>query len=222
VIAYDTLSYRLIHLDGRRLEEDPERTWMGYSVGRWEGDTLIVDSFGFNDRTWLDARGLPHTEALRTTERYRRRSLGLLQVELTASDPAAFAHPLTVTYDLRFQPDTEMLESVCEDKTRWIGRLSEVERAAVTVPSSTLAKYVGVYSGLWGNRLRTVRIQLENGTLYSNGLLGERVRLIPHSATTFMGTDGYSFDFDPDGNPAAFMVERHVSGDWRYMRQPSK
>jgi len=79
---------------------------------------------------------------------------------------------------------------------------------------------VGVYSGLWGERLRTVRIQLENGTLYSNGLLGERVRLIPHSATTFMGTDGYSFDFDPNGNPAAFMVERHVSGDWRYMRQP--
>jgi hypothetical protein len=221
-IAYNTLSYRLIYMDGRQLEADPERTWMGYSVGRWEGDTLVVDSFGFNDRTWLDARGLPHTEALRTTERYRRRSLGLLQVELTVSDPAAFANPLTLTYDLQFQPDTEMIESVCEDKTRWIGRLSEAEREAVTVPSSTLAKYVGVYSGLWGNRLRTVRIQLENGTLFSNGLLGERVRLIPHSATTFMGTDGYSFDFDPDGNPAAFMVERHVSGDWRYMRQPSK
>ena len=74
-IAYETLTYRLIFMDGRKLEANPERTWMGYSVGRWEGDTLVVDSFGFNDRTWLDARGLPHTEALRTTERYRRRNV---------------------------------------------------------------------------------------------------------------------------------------------------
>ena len=71
-ILYEDLTYRLIFMDGRTLEPDPERTWMGYSVGRWEGDTLVVDSFGFNDRTWLDARGLPHTEALRLTERYRR------------------------------------------------------------------------------------------------------------------------------------------------------
>ena len=65
-----------------------------------------------------------------------------------------------------------------------------------------------------------MQVQLEGGTLYVNGLLGERVRLIPHSATSFMGTDGYSFDFDPRGDQAAYMVERHVSGDWRYMRQP--
>jgi hypothetical protein len=219
-IAYETLTYRLIFMDGRRLEADPERTWMGYSVGRWEGDTLVVDSFGFNDRTWLDARGLPHTDALRTTERYRRRTFGQLQVELTVTDPGAFAKSWTVMYDLQFQPDSEMVEGVCEDKTRWIGRLSEAERGAVTVPPQILAKYVGVYSGLWLERLRTVRIQLEGGTLYSNGLLGERVRLIPHSDTSFMGTDGYSFDFDPQGNPAAFMVERHVSGDWKYLRQP--
>jgi hypothetical protein len=222
VIAYDTLTYRLIYMDGRQLEANPERSWMGYSVGRWEGDTLVVDSFGFNDRTWLDARGLPHTEALRTTERYRRRAVGLLQVELTVTDPGAFANSWTLVYDLRFQPDTEMIESVCEDKTRWIGRASDAERGAVAVPPDILAKYVGVYSGLWGERVRTVRVQLEGGTLYSSGLFGERVRLIPHSATTFMGTDGYSFDFDPNGNPAAFMVERHVSGDWRYARQPDK
>jgi hypothetical protein len=221
-IAYDTLIYRLIFMDGRQLEADPERTWMGYSVGRWEGDTLVVDSFGFNDRTWLDARGLPHSDALRTTERYWRRSFGQLQVELTVTDPIAFAKSWTVTYDLQFQPDSEMVEGVCEDKTRWIGRLSDAERDAVTVPPQTLAKYVGVYSGLWVTRPRTVRIQLEDGTLYANGLLGEKVRLIPHSDTSFMGTDGYSFDFDPQGDPAAFMVERHVSGDWRYTRQPEK
>ena len=191
---------------------------MGYSVGRWEGDTLVVDSFGFNDRTWLDARGLPHTEALRTTERYWRRTFGQLQIELTVTDPGAFAKSWTVTYDLQFQPDSEMVEAVCEDKTHWIGRLSDAERGAVTVPPQTLKKYVGVYSGLWGERPRTVRVQLEGGTLgNSNGILGERVRLIPQSDTSFLGTDGYSFDFDPQGDPAAFMVERHVSGDWRVL-----
>jgi hypothetical protein len=221
-IAHETLTYRFIFMDGRKLEANPERTWMGYSVGRWEGDTLVVDSFGFNDRTWLDARGMPHTEALRTTERYVRRTLGQMQVELTVTDPGAFAKSWTVTYDLEFQPDTEMVEAVCEDKSRFVGRLSDAENGAVAVPPQTLAKYVGVYSGLWITRPRTVRIQLEGGTLYLNGLLGEKVRLIPHSDTTFMGTDGLSFDFDPEGNPAAFMVERHVSGDWKYTRQPQR
>jgi hypothetical protein len=219
-IAYETLTYRLIFMDGRKLEPDPERTWMGYSVGRWEGDTLVVESFGFNDRTWLDARGLPHTEALRTTERYRRRSFGQMQVELTVADPGAFANSWTVTYDLQFQPDTEMVEGVCEDQTHWVGRLSDAERSAVAVPPQTLAKYVGTYSGLWGTRPRTVRVQLEDGTLYLNGILEERVRLIPQSDASFAGTDGYSFDFDSDGDQAAYMIERHVSGDWRYARQP--
>jgi len=221
-IAYETLTYRLIFMDGRALEANPERTWMGYSVGRWEGDTLVVDSFGFNDRTWLDARGMPHTEALRTTERYRRRSFGQLQVELTVTDPGTFTKPWAVTYDLEFQPDTEMVEAVCEDRSRFVGRLSDAEHGAVTVSRLTLAKYVGVYSGLWVTRPRTVQIRLEDGTLYANGILGEKVRLIPHSDTSFMGTDGLSYDFDPAGNPAAFMVERHVSGDWRYTRQPQR
>ena len=221
-IAHENLTYRLIFMDGRKLEGDPNRTWMGYSVGRWEGDTLVVDSFGFNDRTWLDGRGLPHTEALRTTERYMRRNVGQLQVELTVTDPGAFAKPWTMTYTMAFQADTEMLEGVCEERSRWIGHLSEVEQSAVTVSPQTLAKYVGVYSGFWVTQPRTVRIQLEGGTLYLNGLLGDNVRLIPHSDTSFSGTDGLSFDFDPDGNPAAFVVERHVSGDWKYLRQPQR
>src|SRR6266498_1868069 len=109
-ILSDDLTYRLIFMDGRKLEPDPARTWMGYSVGRWEGETLVVDSFGFNDRTWLDARGLPHTEDLRMTERYLRRTVGQLQVELTVTDPGAFANSWTATSELEFQPDTEMVE----------------------------------------------------------------------------------------------------------------
>jgi len=196
---------------------------MGYSVGGWEGDTLVVDSFGFNDRTWLDARGLPHTEALRTTERYQRRNLGRLQVELTVTDPGAFAKSWSVAYDLEFRPDTEMVEGVCEsDQSHWVGRLSDAERGAVTIPATTLAKYVAVYSGLWGARQRTVRIRLADGTLFANGVLEEQVRLIPQSEVSFMGTDGLSYEFDPAGNPAAFMVGRHVSSDWRYARQPER
>ena len=222
-ILCDDLTYRLIFMDGRKLEPDPHRSWMRYSVGRWEGDTLVVDSFGFNDRTWLDARGLPHTENLRTTERYGRTTVGQIHVDLTVTDPDMLAVPRTVSYAMDFRADTEMIEAVCEpDPEHWIGRQSDVEQEAVTVDPAILAKYVGVYSGLWGDRPRTVRIELEGKTLYSNGLLGERVRLIPHSEASFVGTDGYSFDFDPEGNPATFMVERHVSGDGRYARQPQQ
>src|SRR5262245_58820239 len=73
LILNPDLTYRQIFMDGRTLESAPNPNWMGYSVGRWEGDTLVVESFGFNDRTWLDHDGHPHTEALRMTERYRRR-----------------------------------------------------------------------------------------------------------------------------------------------------
>jgi hypothetical protein len=222
VIAYDNLVYRMIFMDGRKLEDKPEPSWMGYSVGRWEGDTLVVDSTGFNDRTWLDSRGLPHTEALRTTERFVRRNVGQIEVQLTVTDPGAFEKSWTTKYELALQQDSGFIEAVCEDRTHWIGRVSDLDRDAVAVPPDILKKYVGVYSGLWITRPRTVRIELENGTLYANGLVGEKVRLVPRSETKFSGTDGLSFDFDPAGNPAAFMVERHVSGDWKYMRQPQK
>ena len=115
-----------------------------------------------------------------------------------------------------------MIEGVCEDRTHWIGRLSDAERDAVTVTPGTLAKYVGVDSGLWGPILRTVRVAARRRHCILNGLVGDKVRLIPHSETLFAGTDGLSFDFDPEGNPAAFMIERHVSGDWKFMRQPQK
>jgi hypothetical protein len=113
-----------------------------------------------------------------------------------------------------------MVEGVCENRSRWLGSVSEIERSAATVSSPTLVKYVGVYSGLWGTQPRTVRVELDGATLYANGILNEKVRLIPQSETTFSGTDGLWFEFDPNGNPAAFMVERHISGDYRYTRQP--
>ena len=220
-ILYEDLTYRLIFMDGRTLEPDPERTWMGYSVGRWEGDTLVVDSFGFSDRTWLDARGLPHTGALRLTERYRRSTVGQMQVEVTAVDPGVITTPRTTSYTMTFQPDTEMIEGVCEsDQEHWVGRLSDAERTAVAVAPVLLATYVGTYSGMWGPVPRTVRVTLTDGTLYASGLLGEPVRLVPQSDTFFMGADGLTFEFGGDGGAVTYLVERHVSGDWKYARQP--
>src|SRR6185436_10422029 len=93
-ILNDDLTYRQIFTDGRDLETDPNPTWMGYSVGRWEADMLVVESAGFNDRTWLTDAGLSHTEALRITERYRRPDSGHLDVDVTFTDPAAYTAPL--------------------------------------------------------------------------------------------------------------------------------
>jgi len=99
-ILNDDLTYRVIHMDGRELEAEPFPSWSGYSVGRWDGDTLIVDSFGFNDKTWVSRFGVSHTEALRITERYRRPDFGHLQVEVTFTDPGAFLKPWGFTVDM--------------------------------------------------------------------------------------------------------------------------
>ena len=120
---------------------------MGYSVGHWEGDTLVVETAGFNDRTWLDFAGHGHTEALRMTERYRRRDFGHLDLQVTLDDPKAYAKPWTVSAGGALAADTELLEYVCleneKDRVHLIGRTSEEKK--VTVPPEILAQYVGVY-----------------------------------------------------------------------------
>ena len=86
-ILYEDLSYRQIFLDGRQLPKDPNPSFMAYSVGHWEGDTLVVQTIGFNDRTWLDFGGHPHSEALKVTERFRRRDFGHIDLQETFEDP---------------------------------------------------------------------------------------------------------------------------------------
>jgi hypothetical protein len=87
VILYEhQIIYRQIFTDGRKLPADPFPSWMGYSVGRWEGNTLVVESAGFNDKTWLDLGGHPHSEALRVTERFQRRDFGHMRLEVTFDD----------------------------------------------------------------------------------------------------------------------------------------
>ena len=91
---------------------------MGYSVGQWQGDTLVVDTNGFNDKTWLDALGHPHSESMHLTERYRRTDLGHMQVEFTVDDPKMYVRPFSVTVPLALMPDTDVFESVCAENER--------------------------------------------------------------------------------------------------------
>jgi hypothetical protein len=109
---------RQIHTDGRKLPVDPSPTWLGYSVGKWEGDTLVVDTIGFNDRGWLDVFGHPQSEAMHITERYHRRDFGHLDIEYTFNDPKMYTKPFTVKETHLLQPDTDILEYVCAENER--------------------------------------------------------------------------------------------------------
>jgi hypothetical protein len=120
VILYEAMAqFRQIFLDGRELPKDPNPNWLGYSVGRWEGDVLVVHSTGFNGNTWLDVSGgHPSTEALHLTERFRRRDFGHLDLQLTIDDPKAYTRPWSVTETLEISPDTEILEFVCNENEK--------------------------------------------------------------------------------------------------------
>jgi hypothetical protein len=109
---------RQIYTDGRKLPADPSPTWLGSSVGRWDGDTLVVETVGLNDRVWLDVSGHPRSEAMHMTERYRRRDVGHLDVAITFDDPKMYSKPFTVNITHLLQPDTDILEYVCNENEK--------------------------------------------------------------------------------------------------------
>ena len=114
VMLYEVeTTFRQIFTDGRKQLTDPSPSWMGYSVGRWEGDTLVVDTVGFNDRSWLDARGHGHSEDMRVEERFHRRDYGHLEVTVTITDPKTFTKPITISFVERLLPDTDLFEHYC-------------------------------------------------------------------------------------------------------------
>jgi hypothetical protein len=118
VILYESdNSHRQIYTDGRGLpREITFPTYLGYSVGRWERDTLIVDTIGFNDKHALDLIGHPHSDGLHVTERYRRRDFGHLDVELTFDDPRMYTRPFTIKVPHDLLPDADIFESFCENE----------------------------------------------------------------------------------------------------------
>src|SRR5215471_3105861 len=108
--------YRQIFLDGRPLPEITQPSYLGYSVGRWEGDTLVVDTNGLNDQGWLDMNGQPQTESTHITERFRRRDFGHIDLQLTIDDPAAYTKAWSANVHLNYVPDIELIESICENE----------------------------------------------------------------------------------------------------------
>jgi hypothetical protein len=225
-ILNDDQSYRVIHMDGRQLEKNPAPSWQGYSVGHWDGDTLVVDSNGYNDKTWLSRYGQPHTEALRVTERFQRKDVGHLHVEVTFTDPDAYVKPWSFTTDMALAADTDMIEAVCEQTSdRWDGTVSDATGAGIVVPREVLAKYVGVYNGLYGGRQRTIEVLFSGDHLVAKitggaGIDGGEMRtLIPRSQTVFEGVGiGYKFLVNDKGE-ATDVVEIHISGDQTFRRQ---
>ena len=149
MMLFEDLTYRQVFLDGRPLPKDPNPAWMGYSVGHWDGDTLVIESAGYNDRTWLDDDGHPHSEDLTVTERLRRPDFGHLELERTLEDPKALAQKWVIPIKFEFEADTEMLEYVCaeneRDRNHLVGKAADDKKIGVQVPVEILKKYVGIY-----------------------------------------------------------------------------
>jgi hypothetical protein len=146
----------VIHTDGRPLPTDQNPTWMGYSIGRWDGDTFVVETTGFNDRTWLDFNGHPHTEALRVTERFHRTTFGHMNLEMTFDDPKAYVAPFTIKMDVNYVPDDDLIEYACleneKDRGKLVGRVADEKRREKKLPVSLLSQYAGTYNvGPLGN-----------------------------------------------------------------------
>jgi hypothetical protein len=223
VILNEDLTYRQIFMDGRAQETNPNPSWMGYAVGHFDGDTLVIESSGFNDRTWL-LDGYPHTEALRMTERYRRTDFGHLEIAVTFQDPAAYSKAWTVPVRAQLAADTEMLESVCNEngdtgQQHWVGKPSDDETAAVKLAPEIMAKYVGFYKGPYIQGPRTVEVSFSGGALFISVNGGPKQRIFPQSETSFSGTGLiYRFIRDEHGI-ATHIIEGHVSGDYKYERQ---
>jgi hypothetical protein len=128
VILYEQLYlFRQVFMDGRRLGDDFTPTWLGYSTGKWEGDTLVVETSGFNDKTWLDTtQGHPATEALHVTERFRRVDFGHLELQATIDDPKAYTKPwTTTTQKMRLLLGTDILEFICNENEKDVQHLAK-------------------------------------------------------------------------------------------------
>ena len=224
-ILFEDLSYRQIFMDGRDLPMDPNPTWMGYSVGRWEGDTLVVTSQGFTDRSLLDFDGHPHTESLRVTERYRRVNFGRMDVQVTLEDPKTLDKPVTAPMHADFVPDTELLEYVCQEnersRQRLVGTLDDDRKLAVAVPANILARYAGSYRiemPEGPKRVMKVIVKGQEVTMDVEGIA--TFTAIPVSNTKFLAL-GVAIEFfpKPDGSVSDVVISI-VEGDLKGERIP--
>ena len=110
--------FRQVFMDGRRHPDDLDPSWHGHSIGRWEGDALVVDTVGFNDLTWFDNYGHLHSDKLHTVERFTRTDLGSLTIDIAIDDPGAYSRPFTLTFPASLMPGDELMEYMCEENNQ--------------------------------------------------------------------------------------------------------
>ena len=217
VILGEDMSYRQIFLDGRVLPKDPNPSFMGSSVGRWDGDTLVVESTGYKERTWLDWAGHPHSEKLHVTERWRRVNVGRIEIEETLSDPDVYSEPFNVNVTGTLLPDSDLLEYVCaeneRDRPKLIGTAAEVRKQfpAVKVEPTILAQYVGTYDFRFPEN-PTIPSMMQ-AALNGDTLFLGSVPLVPISESRFLlGPNPLEFIKDKDGRVTHFSAT-FVEGD---------
>ncbi|HTD43024.1 MAG TPA: hypothetical protein VK687_02540 [Bryobacteraceae bacterium] len=209
---YHTI-FRQFFTDGRSLPEDPNPTWMGYSIAHWEGDTLVVNTAGYNDKTTIDLAGHPHTEALRLTERYHRRDVGHLELKVTFDDPKAYTRPWTIPAEFDLIPDGQLIEYVCEnerDAPHLIGKSDE----EVHLSAEVLAQYVGTYQNPDPFVGVPEAITFEGGRLMINPGAG-KIPLIARSESSFT-MEGTGVDFVKDAKGAVTTMVQHWTEMDRY------
>jgi hypothetical protein len=224
-VLYESLAYRQVFMDGRPLSPDPNPTWMGYSVARWEGDTLVVTSNGFNDRTFLDGEGHRHSEALRMTERITRRDVGHLDIEVTFEDAKAYAKPVRIPVEATLQPDTDLIEYVCNENERsrphLVGTAEDDRKLQVKVAADVLARYAGVYRITPpgpSERPINVTVSAKDGGLILELENGPTMTALPTSPTRFLA-QGVGVEFFPGADGVVKeMVVTIVEGDLKGVR----
>ena len=207
--------HRTIFTDGRDLPKDPNPTWLGYSIGRWEGDTFVITSSGFNDRAWLDSAGHPQTESLRIVERLRRRDFGHMDFEITIDDSKVFTRPFTIRTERLLAADTDLLEDVCENE-RDLRRMSG--DTGVRLNPALLAAYAGTYELGPG---REFAVTATGDLLFVRGLNEPKLPLFAQSETHFMSTatpSGFEFVRDAQGQ-VAYVIVRGAEADQKAVRK---
>lgn len=232
VVLHGEMIFRQVYMDRALPEEMILPAWMGYSVGYWDGDVLVIESNGYKDTTWLTREGMPHTEQLHIVERYRRKDFGHMELEITYTDPGTFTEPVKAYVDMEYREST-MMESICNESTQvrayMSGEIEQAEKKIVEISEATLKKYVGNYEGRWLGQPVKVEIVLEDDGLHlirtpryidaGSEAESQKNRLVALSETAFDCENGLGFVFklNKDGEVTG-VSEVHVSGEWIFDR----
>jgi len=212
-------NFRQIYTDGRALPKEPSPTFQGYSVGHWDGDTFVVETIGYNTRSLVGRPPHPHTEALRTVERYRRRDFGHMDLELTVDDPNTFARPWSLTTELLFDADTDLLEYVCNENEKSRQHFVKPDTTSeFHVDRSVLTAYVGTYEIMSPRGLARATVLLEGDQLTMNVPGMGTGRLNPQSATRFLYRGAVVEFVSNERGEVTHLIAHVVEGDFKGTR----